>query len=340
MTELALRADAVGRVNASPTASREPDAGEVRVAVERCGICGSDLHWFLGRMPITGVCPGHEISGTIDSVGRGVTDWKSGDRVTIEPIARCGECARCKAGDYHLCASVNLYGVGLPGGMATHIVVPAYCLYRLPAEVDFELGALAEPLAVTVHALRLANAGPDSTVLVLGAGTIGQMTVAAARHLGVRRIGVTARYGHQRAAAERLGCDEVLAPDDPRMSERPTVVVETVGGRATTVADAVQAIDAGGTVVITGLFEDTPKFDALTMLMKEVRIVASMVYNRRGPASDFDTALEILAARANDLRPLVTHTFPLADAQRAFETAADKSCGAIKVMLAPGSARS
>ena len=94
-------------------------------------------------------------------------------------------------------------------------------------------------------------------------------------------------------------------------------------------------IDAGGTVVITGLFDDTPKFDALTMLMKEVRIVASMVYNRRGPRSDFDTALEILAARGSDLRPLVTHTFSLAEAQRAFETAADKASGAIKVMLAP-----
>jgi len=336
MTELSLRADAVGRVAALPTAPRDPQAGEVRVAVERCGICGSDLHWFLGRMPLPGVCPGHEISGTVDALGAEVTGWTAGERVTIEPIVRCGECPRCRAGDYHLCRSVNLYGVGLPGGMATHVVVPAYCLYRLPASVDYELGALAEPLAVTVHALRLADVGPDSTVLVLGAGTIGQMTIAAARHLGVRRIGATARYAHQRAAAERLGCDEVLSPDQPRMSERPTVVIETVGGHTTTVADAVQVIDAGGTVVITGLFEDTPKFDPLTMLMKEVRIVASMVYNRHGPASDFDTALDILATRGGDLRRLVTHTFPLTDAQHAFETAADKSSGAIKVMLAPG----
>jgi 2-desacetyl-2-hydroxyethyl bacteriochlorophyllide A dehydrogenase len=335
MAELSLRADAVGRVAASPVELREPRAGEVRVAVERCGICGSDLHWFLGRMPLPGICPGHEISGTVEGVGAGVSGWLDGDRVTIEPIARCGQCPRCKAGDYHLCRSVNLFGVGLPGGMATHIVVPAYCLYRLPTGVDYELGALAEPLAVTVHALRLANVGPDSAVLVLGAGTIGQLTVVAARHLGARRIGATARYAHQRKAAERLGCDEVLSADQPRMSERPTVVIETVGGHATTVADAVQAVDAGGTVVITGLFDETPKFDPLTMLMKEVRMIASMVYNRRGPASDFETALEILAARGKDLRALITHTFPLKDAQRAFETAADKSKGAIKVMLAP-----
>jgi 2-desacetyl-2-hydroxyethyl bacteriochlorophyllide A dehydrogenase len=339
MTELSLSAEAVGRVTTQPTAPRDPDAGEVRVAVERCGICGSDLHWFLGRMPLPGVCPGHEISGMVDSVGTGVSGWTRGDRVTIEPIARCGECPRCLVGDYHLCRSVNLYGVGLPGGMASHVVVPAYCLYRLPPSVDYELGALAEPLAVTVHALRLANVGADSTVLVLGAGTIGQLTVAAARHLGARRIAATARYPQQRKAAERLGCDEVLSPEQPRMLERPNVVIETVGGHATTVADAVQVIDAGGTVVITGLFDDTPKFDPLTMLMKEVRIVASMVYNRHGPVSDFDTSLEILAARAEDLRPLVTHTFPLSEAQHAFQTAADKAGGAIKVMLAP-SARS
>jgi threonine dehydrogenase-like Zn-dependent dehydrogenase len=94
-----------------------------------------------------------------------------------------------------------LYGVGLPGGMATHVVVPAYCLYRLPASVDYELGALAEPLAVTVHALRLANVGPDSTVLVLGAGTIGQMTIAAARHLGGAGRPVACRFS---AVIQRL----------------------------------------------------------------------------------------------------------------------------------------
>ena len=332
---LALKAEAPGRVSVAAFEPPTPGTGEVRVALERCGICGSDLHWYLGRMPLPGVCPGHELSGKVDAVGNDVAGFARGDRVTIEPIRRCGQCARCRAGDYHLCKSAELFSVTLPGGMATHMVVPAYCLYRLPANVDFELGALSEPLAVAVHALRLGGVTKDTPVLVLGAGTIGLMSVAAARHLGAGPIGVTARYPQQRAAAERVGADEVLAPERPRMSRRPRLVIETVGGVATTVTDAVQAVDARGTVVITGLFEEAPRYDFLTAMVKEVRLVASMVYNRGGPESDFETALAILAARGDALRPLVTHTFPLRDAQHAFETAADKKTGALKVMLAP-----
>ncbi len=332
---LALKAEAVGRVAVAAVDPPAPAAGEVRVAIERCGICGSDLHWFLGRMPLPGVCPGHELSGTVDALGAGVADFRAGDRVTIEPILRCGECARCRTGRYHLCKKTELFSVTRPGGMATHVVVPAYSLQRLPANVDFELGALSEPLAVAVHALRLGGAREGMPVLVLGAGTIGLMSVAAARHLGAGPIGVTARYPKQRVAAERVGADEVLAPERPRMSRRPALAIETVGGVATTVADAVQAVEPSGTVVITGLFEEAPRYDPMIAMVKEVRLVASMVYNGSGPESDFATALAILAGRGNALRPLVTHTFPLTDAQRAFETAADKKTGAVKVMLAP-----
>lgn len=335
MPELALRADAVGRVATAPAEPARPGPGEVRLAVVRCGICGSDLHWFLGRMPLPGVCPGHEIGGIVEEAGPGAEEWKPGERVAVEPIRRCGRCSRCRAGDYHLCQRAELYGVHLAGGMASHMVVPAYCLHRLPDAVDDSTAPLCEPVAVAVHALRLAGAGPGANVLVLGAGTIGLATVAAARHLGANRVAVTARYPHQRRAAESLGADEVLSPEQPRMNPCPDAVIETVGGRASTVADGVEAVDAGGTVVITGLFEDTPRFNPLVMLIKEVRMVASMVYNHRGPESDFATALDILASRGQELRSLVTHEFGLAEAQRAFETAADKKSGAIKVLLAP-----
>jgi 2-desacetyl-2-hydroxyethyl bacteriochlorophyllide A dehydrogenase len=332
---LALKAEAVGRVSVSAWEPPSPAAGEVRVAIERCGICGSDLHWFLGRMPLPQVCPGHELSGSVEVLGAGVTGLRIGDRVTIEPLLRCDQCPRCRAGDYHLCKKTEIFSVTRPGGMATHAVLPSYCLHRLPENVDFVLGALAEPLAVAVHALRLGGVREGTPVLVLGAGTIGLMSVAAAKHLGAGPIGITARYPQQRVAAERVGANEVLAPEKPRMSRRPTVAIETVGGVATTVADAVQAIEASGTVVITGLFEEAPRYDPMVAMVKEVRLVASMVYNRSGPESDFETALAILSARGDALRPLVTHTFPLRDAQRAFETAADKKSGAVKVMLAP-----
>jgi 2-desacetyl-2-hydroxyethyl bacteriochlorophyllide A dehydrogenase len=333
-----LRAPEAGRVELVAGEAREPSAGEVRVRVERCGICGSDLHFFLGRQAPPSVCPGHEISGTVASVGIGTTGWSEGDRVVVEPLERCRKCARCKAGDYHLCSAIQIYGVMQPGGMAESLVVPGYCLHRLPDSVDSEIGALAEPTAVAVHALRLAGVNEDSRVLILGAGTIGLLTAVAARKLGAGAVAITARYPHQRELARRLGCDEVLEPGQSWAGERPNAVIETVGGTATTVADAISAIDAGGTVVITGLFDETPAFDPLTMMMKEARMVSSMVYNDPGEGSDFAIALEILAEQSDALRPVISHSFPMNMAQEAFETAADKSTGAIKVLLRPAEA--
>jgi 2-desacetyl-2-hydroxyethyl bacteriochlorophyllide A dehydrogenase len=331
-----LRAREPGRVEVVEASPRDPGPGEVRVAVKRCGICGSDLHWFLGRQPAPGVCPGHEISGVVDALGPGVSGWTRGDAVAVEPVVRCTRCELCRRGDYHLCSRLTLGGVTFPGGMATSLVVPSYTLFRLPRAVDAELGALAEPLAVTVHALRLAGVGERSRVLVLGAGTIGLLSAVAARHLGAEFVAITARHPHQRDAAGRLGCDQVLDPGKPgEVGRRPHAVIETVGGRATTVSDGVNVVARGGTVVVVGLFDVSPVFDPLVFIVKEARIVGSMIYNRRGDEADFDTALAILAERGGELRPLVTHVFALGDAQRAFETAADKSSGAVKVMLDP-----
>jgi 2-desacetyl-2-hydroxyethyl bacteriochlorophyllide A dehydrogenase len=331
-----LRAREPGTVEIVDAPARDPGPGAVRVAVRRCGICGSDLHWFLGRQPLPGVCPGHEISGVVDAVGAGVTKWSAGDRVAVEPVVRCEACELCRRGDYHLCPRLQLGGVTFPGGMASHLVVPSYTLYRLPAAVDFELGALAEPTAVVVHALRLAGATQGSRVLVLGAGTIGQLAAVAARQLGAEFVAVTARHPHQRDSAERLGCDQVLAPGAAgEVAKRPGIVIETVGGSASTVDEALGVVARGGTIVVVGLFEASVAFNPLVFMVKEVRIVGSMIYNRRGRESDFDTALEILAQRGNELRHLVTHAFALRDAQRAFATAADKKSGAVKVMLEP-----
>jgi (R,R)-butanediol dehydrogenase/meso-butanediol dehydrogenase/diacetyl reductase/L-iditol 2-dehydrogenase len=282
------------------------------------------------------VCPGHEISGVVEDVGREVTGWSEGERVTIEPIVRCGTCEHCRRGDYHLCSPFRFHGVTLPGGMATSLVVPSYTLFRLPAAVDFELGALTEPMAVTVHALRLAGVGKGSSVLVLGAGTIGQLAAVAAGHLGADFVAITARHAQQKEAARRLGCDQVLDPDSVHDVERaPGCVIETVGGEATTVDDAVKVVAPAGSVIVVGLFDRAPAFNPLLLLLKEVRVVGSLVYNRRDEEADFDTALEILVRRGPELRHLITHVFPLREAQRAFETAADKKSGAVKVMLDP-----
>jgi (R,R)-butanediol dehydrogenase/meso-butanediol dehydrogenase/diacetyl reductase len=332
--------EGVGRVCVRETDAPAPGTGQVRVRIARCGICGSDLHTFRGHSAIMPVCPGHEMSGIVDGVGAGARGVREGDRVTVEPLIRCGSCRQCRSGNYHLCDQVSVCGLSAGGGMASHIVVPDHTLFALPSCLDFELGALAEPTAVAVHAARLGGVGKGSRVLVLGAGTIGLVAAAAARHLGASYVAISARHPQQRRLACAIGVDEVLEPDDLRTTgEKPDVVLETVGGEATTVADGMLAVASGGTIVMIGLFEKTPVFAPGVMIMKEVRLVGSMVYNRPAAGiADFDVALECIEARAAALRGLVTHTFALGDVQRAFETAADKKSGAVKVMLAPGDA--
>lgn len=336
--DLAARYDNIGRISVQRTTVGDPAPGQVRVRIERCGICGSDLHCFRGHAPLAPVCPGHEMSGIVDAVGNDAAGLREGDRVAIEPLHRCGTCRHCARGDYHLCGRLGLAGVTEPGGMASRLLVPAVTAFALPTDVDFELGALAEPTAVAVHAARLGGVTKGSRVLVLGAGTIGLVAVAAARHLGATYVAVSARHPQQRLLAEALGADEVLDPSNLRSAgEKPDVVLETVGGQATTVADGMLAVARGGTIVMIGLFEKTPAFDPGVMIRKEVRLVGSMVYNRPpGGAADFQIALDCLATSACEMRRIVTHTFALSDVQRAFETAADKASGAVKVMLAPG----
>lgn len=335
--ELQLQYEGTGQVRIEEVPLATPGEGQVRVRIERCGICGSDLHVFRGHSPITGVCPGHEMSGVVDAVGAGCLGVREGDRVAIEPLSRCGSCSSCRKGNYHQCNRLDLSGVTKPGGMASHILVPAYTLFALPSSMSFELGALAEPTAVAVHGARLAGVGKGSRVLVLGAGTVGLVAAAAARHLGASYVGISARHPQQKELAASLGVDEVLEPDNLHTTDGPPdVILETVGGEATTVADGMVAVARGGTIVVIGLFEKAPVFEPLVMIMKEVRMIGSMVYNRpSGGTADFDVALECLQDRAAALAKLVTHTFSLGDAQKAFETAADKKSGAVKVMLAP-----
>ena len=310
--------------------------------VRACGICGSDLHWFTGGARPPAVCPGHEIAGEVVGLGSAVTGVALGARVTAEPMATCGHCRWCRAGTPQLCRQLRVAGMHRPGGFAELIALPAAMLYPLPPALDWPLAALSEPMAVAVHATRLAALGAGQRVLILGAGAIGLLAVVAARAVGAE-VWITARHPHQAAAAQRLGATRVFATDATGADERRALttahdvdaVLETVGGTADTLADAVHAVRPGGTVILLGVFTAPPPLPATTLLMKEVRLIGSMMYDRTAPRPDFATAIDLLATRRTDLAPLVTHQFALTDIQHAFDTAADKRSGAIKVSVLP-----
>lgn len=334
---------APGVIDIREVPTPEPGPGEVVVRVAACGICGSDLHWFLGHLPPPSVCPGHEIAGAVARRGAGVTNVRDGDRVAVEPIVVCGECHYCRTGRPQLCPRLRILGMRRPGGFADSVLTPAYALFPLPAAFDDALGALTEPAAVCVHAVRLAGVAIGQRLLVLGAGTVGLLAVLAAGAAGAAEVLITARHAHQAEMARRLGAARVFATTDDGERERAEyaadhpidVVIETVGGSADTIADALRTVAPGGTVTVLGVFATTPALPALLLISKEVRVVGAMLYDRVGRRADFEIAMDLLQRHRDLAAALITHRVDLDAIQSAFTSAADKRSGAIKVSVLP-----
>jgi len=200
----------------------------------------------------------------------------------------------------------------------------------IPAGVDPRDASLVEPLAVAVHAVRLAGSLSRASCVVVGGGTIGLCLVPALQAVGVTPVGIVARHGHQRDAALRLGADL-----EEQTSARWDVVFDAVG-TAESLAQAIDMVRPGGRVVIVGLYWDGQvAMPGLALCMKEVRLIASMMYGSHSGGRDFDDAARLLAARGDIAPALITHRFPLDAAAEAFACARDRHAGAIKVVLEP-----
>ncbi len=337
--------NATGRLDLTDPPDPKPGPGWARVAVAATGICGTDLHFFRGAFPSPpGVLPGHEVGGRIDLLGDGVelapgTELAVGTAVAVEPLVSCGRCPHCLTGHYNRCPERRLLGLSGRGGLADYMVAPATALYALPDSVPPEAGALVEPLAVCVRGTRLARVELGHSVAVLGSGTIGLMSILTARAAGAARVYATARHPVQHERARALGADAVFASAEDAArelgSDTVDAVIETVGGSAPTLSEAVRLARPGGAVSMLGVFSGDTPLPALDFSTKELTLVGSNCYGRTGSHSDFEIALQLLADQLDTFRALVTHRFPLEEVNRAFETAADKSTGSIKVAILP-----
>ena len=325
-----------------PTPS--PTADEVRVRVEACGICGSDLHLYNGNFMPAGVTPGHEIAGVVETVGAEVTNVAEGTRVVIEPLRSCGSCVYCRSGRDSICREFGLFGLHLPGGMADYITVPGRRIFPIAEDLDPAVAALAEPMAVSVHGLDRGGLEPGQRVLVLGAGVVGLTTLLAARSQGAGEVWISARHPHQAELARQLGADRVLSESEASPSSldllgRATdfdLAVETVGGKADTLLAAQMALRPGGTLSVVGVFTQPPQLEPYTLFLKELNLCWSNCYHRRpGAEADFAVAVRLVEKERQVLSRLTTHQFPLQDVDAAFKTAADKQAGAVKVTICP-----
>jgi 2-desacetyl-2-hydroxyethyl bacteriochlorophyllide A dehydrogenase len=324
----------------------EPEAGpdDVVVEVSACGICGSDLHTYLhGSFVEPGQVMGHEFAGEVVAAGDQVQGLAVGDRVTASPLVPCGECARCRERRFNLCAAAWTTGIayGRPGAFAERVRIPNSVagenVFKLGDSVSDEAGATAEPLAVGVHAVRLAGDVEGATALVLGLGTIGQQVVQVLRARGAGRVvgidlselrldaartlGAEALDGAQgitAALAAALGADGEV-----------DVVFECSGVPALANA-ALDTVKAGGTIVVLALYDDPVTFNPTVLVQKEIRLQGSIAYT----GEDFGEAVALLTSGAVQHAPLITHRESLDSVADAFEVQLEKD-RSLKVLVTP-----
>lgn len=314
-----------------------PAPGEALVRVAACGICGTDLHLYRGELtPAAGSVPGHEFAGTLAAPANGLA---AGTAVAVEPVVGCGGCGPCRGGNPHRCPSLRLVGISAPGALSELVTVPEANVYALPPGVDPGAGAFAEPLAVCVRAMRLAEPSLGGRAIILGAGAIGLATLLLLRRTATE-IAVTARYPQQRALALRFGATAMFEPGSKDLRawakvHQPDLVVETVGGAADTLTEAIFNVRAGGTVLALGVFTGRPTIPGFRLVNDEVRLIGSVMYGRSEAGSDFGAAVSLLPSYVEEVALMQTLSFPLAQANEAFEAALDKSHGAVKVSVIP-----
>jgi threonine dehydrogenase-like Zn-dependent dehydrogenase len=311
-----------------------PAPGEVLVRTGTVGICGSDLHFYRGEFRgLPGMVPGHEIAGFVES-GDG---FAPGTPVAVQPTIACGACAACLRGQAPTCARLRLMGISTPGGLQEYLAVPAANVFPLPSGVPPELGALAEPLAVAVRAMNRAQIAQGDRVVILGAGTIGLLTLLLAREVA-NEVAITARYPHQRDLALALGAGAVFEPGSEALASwakaNPVdAVFESVGGSAPTLSEAVDVVRGGGIVLALGVFTSDVSLPARKLVNQEIRLIGSVVYGHESGQPEFGAAVGKLARYARQLEQLRTSTYPLEEANAAFEHALDKRRGAVKISI-------
>jgi threonine dehydrogenase-like Zn-dependent dehydrogenase len=310
----------------------DPGPGEVIMRPGAVGICGSEVEGYLGHMGnrTPPLVMGHEFAGEVVAAGHGAEDWLSA-RAAVNPIAGCGHCRLCRSGQENICPERTLIGIHHDGAFADLVRAPAANLRRLPDDLDIRTGALTEPLANGVHAVRLGLAGqPASTAVVIGAGTIGLVTLQAALLSELQHVSVIEPQDARRERAHTLGAHAVhkhaqAVAGDPLGAD---LVLDAVGAQATR-AMALDLVRPGGRVVCVGLAADDTTLPFHTVVRNQVTIIGSYAYTM----ADFEQALEWLAAGRASLGELAA-VLPLDAGPEAFARLVQGPPDQVKVFLA------
>jgi len=313
---------------------------DVLIKVKACSICGGDLHLYKGKHPLASLpmAIGHELSGEVIKKGSAVTKVSLGDRVAVEPVITCGTCYFCLKSEYHLCQNIAYQYSAGQGGFTPYFVAGENRVHRLPDILSLEEGALLEPLAVAVHAIRKAEMEREQSMAIYGAGGIGLFLLQAVKAAGVSQVFIVDILDHRLATAASLGASSAINA----LKEDPVarILQETKGlgvdrsfeavGLEKTLRQSAESLKKGGICVLIGLFEEPleVKFPVNLFAQREIQIRGS-----RGYCWDFQVALGLVEQRKVRLAPLISHLFPLPDLPQALEILLAPNNKANKVVI-------
>jgi (R,R)-butanediol dehydrogenase/meso-butanediol dehydrogenase/diacetyl reductase len=304
----------------------------VKVKVDWCGICGTDLHEYLAGPifippagsphPLTGetlpLTLGHEFAGEVVEVASDVETIAPGDRVAVEPVFRCGTCAACRRGVPNLCEKLGFYGLmGGGGGMSELAVIPSYMIHKLPAGLTSEHGALVEPIAVGLRAVRRAGIERGQSAVVFGGGPIGAVTVACLKAVGAGRVFVAEVAEARKQKALQIGADAVIDPTEEDVAER---VRELTGGEGAdhsfdaagieqTLQTALQATRKSGTVTIISIWEGAVRINPNDIVLSELDVRGTIAYTPQ----DFADTIAMLQDGTIRTEGIITERVALSD---------------------------
>ena len=333
---------------------KTPREDEVTIQVSWCGICGTDLEEYLyGPVfipvdhpnPITGTkapqVMGHEFIGTVVEVGSKVKDLRVGDIVAPDTLIHCGKCYWCLRHEVHLCENLAILGLMTDGGLAEYVNAPRYMCFKLPEGVSPDVGALAEPAAVAVRALRRSRISSGETVAIVGAGTIGLLSLEIARISGASEVYVIEPAKNRREVAHQLDATNTINPDeeDPRQliqhytNNLGVDLVIEAGGTEKTMIMASQLARKGGRVVYLGVHNQPAPYNFFPLVNNELELIGSFshVYDE-----DFQAAVNFLGDGRIKTEPLISSRIPLDDLiEKGFNELITNKTKNLKILVSP-----
>ena len=313
--------------------------GEILLAIQASLICGSDLHIYKGLHPAVDlpVTIGHEFTGKVIAAGNGVTKCKAGDLVTVEPVITCGVCSACRRGEYGYCKEISYTYRQGHGALARYFVAKEEKVYVLPPGISAEKAALAEPLAVAVHAVKRAQVCLGDRVVIAGAGAIGIMIAMVCKKIGAKCVAISDVSEFRLNMARELGADIAVNASNGNIEDEIERLSSGEGfdkafecvGKEATFVQLMSCLKMNGLLTDVGIFEKPLiRLDASLIVKKELRIQGAQGY-----CWDFEAALQLL--QELPFEKLITHRFPLHEVRQAMKTALDPKSRAIKVCLIP-----